>query len=504
MLPRSFRPNLGEGGSLRPSVIRRPPGSTLLQSIDMYTSVTPPVMSFLNRSSSLTSVVTRRSQLSGLEGSFSKPLISDASLEKEEVPTSTLPVRLSITSGSMSSSIYELPPPRLCSYSQALLNAINGLCGIGILSTPYAVKEGGWLSLLLLLIFGVITCYTGILLKRCLESSPGLQTYPDIGQAAFGMVGRICIAVVLYMELYSSCVEFLIMMSDNLSSMFPNAQVEFAGVHLDSYQICAIISTLVILPTVWLRNLSLLSYVSVGGVIMLVVVVFCMLWVGVVNVGFHMGGTVFNFAKLPATIGLYSFCYGSHSVFPNIYSSMEEPSRFPSILLISFSIACALYIAVGICGFLMFGKLTETQFTLNMPTKYAASGVAGWTVVVTPLTKYALTLTPIAFGLEELLPSALVGSYGMSILIRTILVGSTLTIALTVPYFGSLMALIGSLLVMLVSLIFPCACYIKIGSRNLKRSQIGVCITIVLVGLWCAIVGTYSAINNVAQQLGKL
>lgn len=76
--------------------------------------------------------------------------------------------------------------------------AINALCGIGILSTPYALKEGGWCSLFLLLLFGIITFYTGILLKKCLDSSPGIETYPDIGQAAFGMLGRIFIAVSIY------------------------------------------------------------------------------------------------------------------------------------------------------------------------------------------------------------------------------------------------------------------------------------------------------------------
>lgn len=79
--------------------------------------------------------------------------------------------------------------------SSSVNAAINALCGIGILSTPYALKEGGWFSILILFTLGTITCYTGILLKRCLESSPHLQTYPDIGQAAFGLRGRICIAV---------------------------------------------------------------------------------------------------------------------------------------------------------------------------------------------------------------------------------------------------------------------------------------------------------------------
>lgn len=75
------------------------------------------------------------------------------------------------------------------------LIGINVLCGVGLLTTPYALKEGGWLSILLLFLLGLIAFYTGILLKKCLDSSPELQTYPDIGFAAFGMTGRIFVSV---------------------------------------------------------------------------------------------------------------------------------------------------------------------------------------------------------------------------------------------------------------------------------------------------------------------
>ena len=74
---------------------------------------------------------------------------------------------------------------------------VNVLCGIGLLTTPYAVREGGWLSLTILVIFCVLAYYTGILLMRCLESNPGLKTYPDISQATFGRTGRLAIAVSL-------------------------------------------------------------------------------------------------------------------------------------------------------------------------------------------------------------------------------------------------------------------------------------------------------------------
>jgi solute carrier family 32 (vesicular inhibitory amino acid transporter) len=72
---------------------------------------------------------------------------------------------------------------------------VNVLCGVGILSTPYAVKQGGWLGLVILAVLGALAWYTGILLRRCLDSKEGLETYPDIGHAAFGTAGRIIISV---------------------------------------------------------------------------------------------------------------------------------------------------------------------------------------------------------------------------------------------------------------------------------------------------------------------
>jgi vesicular inhibitory amino acid transporter len=44
-------------------------------------------------------------------------------------------------------------------------------------------------------VFAVLAWYTGVLLSRCLDSMEGLQTYPDIGHAAFGTYGRIAISV---------------------------------------------------------------------------------------------------------------------------------------------------------------------------------------------------------------------------------------------------------------------------------------------------------------------
>lgn len=69
------------------------------------------------------------------------------------------------------------------------------MAGVGLLSTPYTVKEAGWASLLVLVIFAVICWYTASLMSHCFKSREGITTYPDIGEAAFGKFGRVIISV---------------------------------------------------------------------------------------------------------------------------------------------------------------------------------------------------------------------------------------------------------------------------------------------------------------------
>ncbi|KAK4430954.1 Amino acid transporter AVT1C [Sesamum alatum] len=375
------------------------------QSMDLYGSVPSPSINFLGPSSLsrigssfVSSSLIRRHTPEKLPP-LSKPLIPPVEDEKPKerpssphLPPPSLSRKPSSRRGisdKKASVAHEFPVSHQSSYGQAVLNGMNVLCGVGILSTPYAVKEGGWIGLSILLIFAALSFYTGILLRYCLDSQPGLETYPDIGQAAFGTPGRVFISIILYVELYACCVEYIILEADNLSSLFPNAHINLGAFELNSHHLFALMITLAILPTVWLRDLSVLSYLSAGGVVASILVVACLFWTGLVdNVGIHTKGTALNLPTLPVAIGLYGFCYSGHAVFPNIYSSMEKPTQYPSVLLTSFGICTVLYAGAAAMGYTMFGETTQSQFTLNLPKDLVASKIAVWTTVVNPFTKY--------------------------------------------------------------------------------------------------------------------
>ncbi|XP_008233286.1 PREDICTED: vacuolar amino acid transporter 1 [Prunus mume] len=487
------------------------------QSIDLYSSVPSPSIGFLGTpslsrlgSSFLSSSLTRRHTPETLPflTKPSVPIVADEQQQQQQRRSShsLLPPihsrRSSIRKDDKPSRVSHEHHPisRHSSFTQAVINGINVLCGVGILSTPYAIKEGGWLGLSILLIFAVLSFYTGLLLRRCLDSQPGLETYPDIGQAAFGTGGRIAISIILYVELYACCIEYIILESDNLSSLFPNAHLSLGGYMLDSRILFAILTTLAVLPTVWLRDLSVLSYISAGGVIASIVVVLCLFWVGLVDgVGFENKGTPLNLSTLPVAMGLYGYCYSGHAVFPNIYTSLAKPNQYPAILLTCFVICTILYGGVAVMGYTMFGESTASQFTLNMPHDLVASKIALWTTVVNPFTKYALTISPVAMSLEELVPSN--KSHIYAILIRTALVVSTLVVGLCIPFFGLVMSFIGSLFTMLVTLILPCACYLSILRGRVTRLQATLCIIIIIVGVVSSAFGTYSAVSKIIQSL---
>lgn len=208
----------------------------------------------------------------------------------------------------------------------------NFISGVGILSVPYALASGGWLSLALLFIIAIATLYTGFLIKRCMDFDPNIRSYPDIGEKAYGTKGRIFVSIFMHLELYLVATGFLIMAGDNLHNLIPNFEINFYSMTIGGKQSFVILVSLVIMPTVWINNLTTLSYVSATGVLASVIIIASIFWVGTSdNIGFDQKGILLNLSGIPTAFSLYAFCYCAYPVFPTLYTSMRNQRQFPMV-----------------------------------------------------------------------------------------------------------------------------------------------------------------------------
>ncbi|XP_027073765.1 amino acid transporter AVT1I isoform X1 [Coffea arabica] len=420
----------------------------------------------------------------------------------------TIPLLVSSTSSSSSSNhtrdpiiIHSLSTSGNTSFYKTCFNGLNALSGVGILSVPYALSSGGWFSLMLLLVIASSALYTGLLIQRCMDMDPSIRSYPDIGERAFGAKGRALVSIVMNTELYMVATGFLILEGDNLYNLLPDVNFEIGGLKIGGRESFVIMVGLIILPTVWLNNMSILSYISASGVVASLLLLCSIFWAGEFDgIGFHHKGVLINWSGIPTAASLYSFCYCAHPVFPTLYTSMRDQRQFSKVLGICFLVCTISYALVAIVGYLMFGSELMSQITLNLPIDKISSRVAIYTTLVNPIAKYALMVIPIVNAIETRLPlNCHKRSY--SLFVRTSLVLSTVIVSLAIPLFGYLMSLVGAFLSVTASAILPCLCFLKISGiyQTLGLEQL-VMVGIVLMGISIMIVGTYTSVMEIVMH----
>ncbi|KAL1188685.1 Amino acid transporter AVT1J [Cardamine amara subsp. amara] len=387
----------------------------------------------------------------------------------------------------------------------ACFNILNSLSGVGILAIPYALASGGWISILFFILIGVTTWYTGLLLQRCLKLDPMIRSYPEIAEKAFGKKGGFLVSFFIYIELFLVATAILILEADNMYHMFPNAAIRFHEcLILDKKHLFIVIASLIVIPTMWLEKQDFLSYISAGGILVSCILVASIFWIGAIeNVGFKNKGVLVNWQGVPTAVSLYLVCYTAHPVFPTIYNSMKNKSHFPKILFISFALSSIIYGLMAIFGYLMYGEEVQSQITLNLPTHKVSAMIAISTTILSPLTKYALILSPIMEAIKTRLIQANYKSKSIRKLIGTGLVLGTILVALVVPLFGYVMSLIGALMTSCTSIVFPCVIYLKISKRYRRCLEFEsvVLVVIIVMGLVLMVTGTYSTIVGIIDHL---
>jgi len=275
------------------------------------------------------------------------------------------------------------------------------------------------------------------------------------------------------------------------------------------------------MPTVFLP-LSVLSYASILGIlstVLMVVVIFYdgftkteapgSLWspaetsVGVPN----MGGLGLSF-------GLFMAGFSGHAVIPSLAQDMEFPEQFDQVVNTAFIIATFLYAVIGYAGYLMFGVDVSDEISVDLLRtpgyNPGLNKILLWMLVISPLTKFALTTQPMNVTIEVLL--GLTGTlrsaedqldkqgfqstgqgrkYGtikrtLAVVQRLLLTSLSVGVSILVPEFSSVMGLLGSCFAFVICIIGPVSAKMVIMKKVewYDAVLILVCVVMAIWGTW--------------------
>jgi solute carrier family 32 (vesicular inhibitory amino acid transporter) len=155
---------------------------------------------------------------------------------------------------------------------------------------------------------------------------------------AFGMAGKIGITIQMMLELFRAMVAFLILIGDHLSNLFG-----------------ALSRNLFMLPTVWLKTVKHVSYLSFLDVSSSLFLAFVAIFQELYrsespgSIIYPMSTLAFpeKFISMPMAFGVVISALVAHSIFPTIYRGMRYSSKFPLVVGIGYTIVLIIYLIMA-------------------------------------------------------------------------------------------------------------------------------------------------------------
>jgi vesicular inhibitory amino acid transporter len=374
---------------------------------------------------------------------------------------------------------------------QTGLNMLNELEGAGLLGLPYAVLLGGWASIPLLIVVGMMAGYTGYCLAMCMYDESGKRVrsnYPSAGRAAFGPTGERLVVCIQVANLLSVCIVYLVLVGSTMDVLY---SIDWWW--LASRKVWTMIAVVAVLPTVHIGGYRKLSALSALGILCLAAIVIVGVSAASMQISEHGLQRMedFKWSQLPATFSMFVFAFSAHGIFPDLEASMAQPRQFKQVVSSVFAANIVMKAVYCYCGFLAYGEGTKQVLTANLPQ--AAKVATSALIVANTLLSFALPLVPV-FRRLKLLESEFTAGADHDLkpkllraLWRTLIVLFCGAVAAVVPDFALAMGFMGSLTLAFLTFIFPTVFFMRLHWARITVLGAACCCTIALVGcLGCA------------------
>lgn len=188
------------------------------------------------------------------------------------------------------------------------------------------------------------------------EKTPLRDPYPYIGEIASGKGLRHAITAILNVQLFLTCVVYLLLASEIVGSFitFHVGSIHSQG----NLRIWLILITLVILPLTWLGTPKDFWFVAVAAAASTTIALM-MIWVKYGLIAPPDLATVkkadVTWATYASAFGTFVFGFTGASLFPTIQSDMKKPNEFAKAAYLGYIGIFLLYVPTALGGYIVLG-----------------------------------------------------------------------------------------------------------------------------------------------------
>ncbi|KAF8862397.1 transmembrane amino acid transporter [Acephala macrosclerotiorum] len=394
----------------------------------------------------------------------------------------------------------------------AFMNMANSIIGAGIIGQPYAFKQAGLLTGIILLLVLTVTVDWTIRLIVVNSKLSGRDSFQGTVEHCFGRTGLIAISVAQWAFAFGGMVAFGIIVGDTIphvmSAVWPGLEdIPVLWLLTNRRAVIVIFILGVSYPLSLYRDIAKLAKASTLALISMMIILFT-----VVTQGFFVASEDRGTFSAPLltindgvfqAIGVISFAFVCHHNSLLIYGSLQTPTidRFSRVTHWSTGISMLACLLMALAGFLTFGSLTQGNVLNNFPTDNTMVNIARLCFGLNMLT----TLPLEAFVCREVMFNYWFPNepfnMNLHLIFSTSLVVSAMTLSLVTCDLGAVFELIGATSACALAYILPPLCYLKLSTRSWKTVP---AITCVVFGVLVMGISLVQAVAKIISNEGAV